>query len=243
MMCKLCRQKKQLVEAHIIPKSLYKPLQDRSGTPRIGSNKSGFYPKRSPIGIYDKHLVCDDCEKLFSPWDHYAHELLLGKLVDTNYITSGGERLAYQFKEVDYGKLKLFFISLLWRAAVSKQEFFARIEVGPFEQKLRQMILNNDPGDPETFAVCLAKFDDPLGTIMLDPDRQRWFGVNYCRFYLAGYVAHIKVDKRPPPEFMEDFILVPNRPLLVIFRNLRTSREFNLMKKLAKDSFRKSRPN
>ena len=243
MMCKLCRQNKQLIEAHIIPRSLYKPLQDGSGSPRIGSNKPGFYPKRSPIGVYDKQLICGDCEKFFSPWDDYAQELLLRRLVESNYITSDGEKLAYQVKDVNYRKLKLFFVSLLWRAAASKQEFFTRIQVGPFEEKLKQMILNGDPGDPETFAVCLAKFDDPLGTIMLDPHCERWFGINYCRFYLAGYVTYIKVDKRPPAEFMDDFILAPNRPLLVILRNLRASKEFQLMKQLVKASFRRSRPN
>jgi len=238
MICKLCGQKKGLIEAHIIPRSLYRPLHDGSGTPKLGSNKPGFYPKRSPTGIYDKELVCGDCEKIFSPWDDYANVLLLSDPIETNYITSGETKLAYQFQEVDYPKLKLFFVSLLWRAAVSKQEFFTRIQVGPFEQQLRQLLLNSDPGDPNTFAVSLAKFDDPLGTVMLDPDRHKWFGINYCRFYLAGYVAYIKVDKRPPPQFIEDFVLVPNRPLVVILRNFRSSKELDLMKKLARSSVR-----
>jgi hypothetical protein len=52
--------------------------------------------------------------------------------------------------------------------------------------------------------------------------------------YLAGYIAYIKVDRRPSPEFLQDFQLTADRPLVVILRDFKTSNELKLLGKLAR---------
>ena len=96
------------------------------------------------------------------------------------------------------------------------------------------MIADADPGAAETFAVTLARFDHPAFRGMLDPHPDRYDGVNYCRFYLAGFVAHIKVDRRPPPEFLSDFIIRDGVSIVVLLRSARGSKDTAVMRDIAR---------
>jgi hypothetical protein len=234
LLCKLCGEERELIAAHIIPRSFYEPLKDGSGPLRIGSNRRGFYPKRSPSGSYDTKLVCRNCEALFSPWDDYAQQLLLNPAVAPEVLKADGHPIAYVHRTFDYHRLKLFFVSLVWRASASNREFFSLINLGPFEETAKQMILSNNPKDSDTFGIALAKFEHPLGRVMLDPDRTKYVDINYCRLYFAGYIACIKVDKRPAPAILQDFQLAPGRPLVIILRDFKTSKELTLLGKLAR---------
>lgn len=242
MNCKLCGKDKKLVRAHIIPKSLWKPLFDDKQPPQIHSNAPTFYSKKSSVGVYDTGILCAQCESIFSPWDDYAQKLLLAKPSEKNYVMENGQRIAYVETAIDYTKLKLFFISLLWKAAVSNHYFFSRVNVSAFEPQLRRMILKSDPGDPDTFSIMVAKFEDTLGTIVLNPHPERWRDINYYRFYLAGYMAYIKVDRRHAPDFMDELALNPEKPLIIILRELRTSKNFKVMQNIAKSSVLRKQP-
>lgn len=233
MICKLCRQNRKLIDAHIIPRSFFDQLDDDSGPIRIGTGKPGVYPKRSPMGAYDSRLVCESCEALFSPWDDYANRLLLAPYLEAAYLVINGEKIAYRFDSVDYQKLKMFFISLLWRASASKHYFFDGVKLGPFQDLAGQMIVSNDPGDPQTFSVVLSRFEHPTAVVMLNPDLTKFGDVNFYRFYLAGYVALVKVDKRKLPEAFEGLELAPDRSLIVLLRDFRSSKELPVLKKLA----------
>jgi hypothetical protein len=168
MKCKLCEGDEDLIKAHIIPRSLYKPLLEEGKPLSVLSTSTATHPQKSRSGFYDTEILCKKCERIFSPWDDYAQRALLSKPRKEDYFTHNGRKLAYKM-EIDYAKLKLFFISLLWRAGISNHYFFKKIRISPFGDQLKQMILKSDPGNPETFAVVLAKFNESLGTIMLDP--------------------------------------------------------------------------
>jgi len=50
--------------------------------------------------------------------------------------------------------MKLFEMSILWRACVSSHPVFSRVQLGPHEARLRAMLLAEDPGEPEHYG-CL----------------------------------------------------------------------------------------
>jgi hypothetical protein len=239
MNCKLCGKDKKLVRAHIIPKSLWKPLFDNEQPPQSHPTAPTVDDKKSPVGVYDTGILCAQCESIFSPWDDYAQNLLLAKPIAEQYVIKNGRKVAYVETTIDYAKLKLFFISLLWKAAVSNHFFFSRVNLGPFEPQLRRMILKGDPGDSDAFAIMMAKCDDRLGPIVLNPQPERWGEINYYRFYVAGYMVYIKVDRRPAQDVMGEFALNPERPLIIILQELRTSKDFKALQDVAKSVFRK----
>jgi len=57
-------------------------------------------------------------------------------------------------------------------------------------------------------------------------------GVNYIRFYLASYMADIKVDQKPTPRPLSKLVITQSRPLYVICRKFEESRELDLIKTL-----------
>ena len=129
-LCKLCGEERPLVEAHIIPESMYPFDEPREPLLMVPSTPD-IYPGRSRRGVYDRELVCGRCEAKFSPWDDYAYRLLSKEPGEHDYTYVDGEPRVYTVTRYDYAKLKLFFVSLLWRASESNQSFFAHVSVGP----------------------------------------------------------------------------------------------------------------
>ena len=124
---------------------------------------------------------------------------------------------------------------MIWRASVSSHQVFSKVSLGQFENIAKEHIANADPGDSEDFSVTLAKFDHPLSKPILDPHADKHSDVNYCRFYLASYIAYMKVDHKPTPTPLSQFAMAENRPLYILCRDFEESKELNLMKKLLED--------
>ena len=239
MLCRLCQTEQRLIKAHIIPEGFFRSIGDPSETLEIYTNKPGTYPKRAPIGVYDKSILCRACDNVFSSWEKHAQDVLLRDFSDETAMYRGREKIGWTINTFNYRLLKLFFVSVLWRASVSTHVFHQRISTGPFEGNLRAMILAAEPGDPETFAVTLARFDEPAYTAMLDPHPQRFDGIRYCQFYLAGFVVYVKVDRRPSPDSLATFILRPDVPITVLLRSARDGKDAAVMRDLARSAWRR----
>ncbi|MEQ1656822.1 MAG: hypothetical protein ABL960_14105 [Nitrospira sp.] len=241
MVCRFCSQHKPLIKAHVIPEGFFRVLRGDSSIPELLSNKVGEYPKRAPIGVYDKLILCRECDGLFSDWDNHAQKVLLQDFSEETAIDGGAAKIGWKVADFDYRALKLFFVSLLWRASVSTHEFYRRVSLGPLEGELRAMIVAEEPGSPEAFAVTLARFDHPAFTGMLDPHLEQYEGVNYCRFYLSGFVAYIKIDQQPAPKFLSDFIIREGAPIIVLLRNAQESKDTLVMREIAMLRLRRER--
>lgn len=132
--CKLCGREAVLVRAHIVPDAFHRDLRSDAPVPPIQiSNNPEAHTKRRPGGYYDEELLCSDCEKRTNPWDDYGATFLLQKSsADGRPITdTPGDVVAYQYDDVDHARLKLFAISLLWRASTTANGFFEKIDIGP----------------------------------------------------------------------------------------------------------------
>ena len=115
MECKFCNQDKTLVRSHIIPKSFYELESFGNIVPKI-TGSSGFMPKRSPNGIWDSELFCSECEKKFDKYDDYAFKLLYENANLRKQKMHRGSVFGEYYDSYDYVKLKLFFMSVLFRA-------------------------------------------------------------------------------------------------------------------------------
>ncbi len=233
-LCKLCQQDRPLIRSHVIPDAFSRDIKgDDVKPPVMISNNPEQHPKRRPGGHYDDGLVCEPCERLFSPWDDYAARFFLNQFREDGQplnATTSGEVMAYRCDNVDYRNLKLFAISLLWRAAASSIEFCRRVTIGPYEERARQLILADDPGAPEYFSVLINRWvaapnRQGLLQSQLSPYCARIEGVNEVKLFLGGAIIHVKVDKRPYPEPFPELILRADAPLHVIAREFAGSRD------------------
>lgn len=64
MICKGCGSDKKLIKAHIIPESFFAGLKT-PGNHLLMVSDTLKYPKRAPLGPYDKEILCHDCEQVF----------------------------------------------------------------------------------------------------------------------------------------------------------------------------------
>jgi hypothetical protein len=230
-LCKLCGEDRPLVRAHIIPESMYPFDEPREPLLMVPSTPD-IYPGRSRRGVYDRELVCGPCEAEFSSWDDYANRLLRKEPGERDYTYVDGEPRVYTITTYDYAKLKLFFVSLLWRASESKQSFCEHVSIGPkHTSRLRQMIRNGEPGEPEEYSVFLVRLThhDDAHKMVMSPQRRRHESVRFWRFQFAGYMCDIKVDQRPTPPPLCRWILRPNEPLRVFVTRFNETQEYRDM--------------
>ena len=166
MKCRLCHEEKSLRRSHIIPEFfsdnsglLYptgrsrrlqpftQPIDTRPGR-RFVRKQVGYWEKRHGMVEY---LLCGDCEQRLSKFEDYAKRFFYG---DSNPIRLTLPLGRDPLFVADYKKTKLFQLSVLWRAAEAKGEFFSAVELGEHHrERLRDMLLNEDPGK-ETDYFC-----------------------------------------------------------------------------------------
>jgi hypothetical protein len=259
--CKFCSKPvEKLVDSHIIPKAFF--IYTRSISDKIGqsdhmlmiTNTKGQQPKRRlRIGWYDSNLVCQECEARFKPYDEYAIQLLLKQENKQKPVVKDGENIAWTVDDYSFKKLKLFIISLLWRAGASDLPPFKRINPGKELEKAKQLILSDNSGKENEFSFVLARFGDNAGkAFIVDPHvefKNDAFGdLNCYRFYLgAGYIVYVKVDKRPFPQESEEISAIDGKPLWIIRRSdFSVSKEWEVFKKVlhqADENFSKIKSN
>lgn len=223
-----------MANSHIIPRSFYELLGEDWQASRVLENRPDTYPKRSPIGIYDPGILCVGCEATFSIWDDYGYRFLI-KNPGLKPITGPmGIIFGQNLGQCDPDKLLMFFLSILWRAHYSTQGMFDWVKLGPYANRIKELIEAGGGASADTrYAVALARFDaDPGEVGMLCPDRTAYDGVNHYRLYLGNYMAVVKVSNQPGPEVLQKVYVRAESPVYVVNRDLRSSKEFVLMKKI-----------
>jgi hypothetical protein len=231
--CQLCFRRTELVDSHVVPQAFWKQTTS-GGKGQILGNIPESHPQRTPTGIYSQ-FVCEPCERLFGPYDQYAKGFLLDRRSEAVPLENGTEVVVFQFLAPDYQRLKLFFVSCLWRAHCSSHPFYARVQLGPFAAEAADMIRQGDAGDPDAFAVLLATFDHELGNAPLDPHPERYEeGPLLYRFYLGSYVAYIKTDRLAFSGEWSRLQLRPQDRFTVVVRSFLDSAELTIMQDIVR---------
>ena len=222
--CQLCREERKLIKAHIIPKQLYRPIKNSASKNSLRHKSLGvFYPDQSrrpkqvQNGIYDSHILCGECDNhLIGPWDKYAQNLFSSASSLGKYDSSRSDGIKiYVIDDIDYKKLKLFCMSILWRASVSGDEFFSRIRKGAWESQLRDMLMSQDPGGKDDFTTSVVKYDGDCKLIMSQSREVRDCpGCYFFRFPNYGFT--IKADQTSLSTPIDDFIIKPNCSLSMV---------------------------
>jgi len=210
--CKLTHASGVFVESHLIPKALTKPAQKGMPFLQLRLNRP---PIRRWSSWYDPWLVTQTGEDILTEFDTWAiTELRKHKLVwsswGANHIlgslhrpitgTSWGIR---KVDGIDPKKLRLFFLTLLWRAAATNLPEFSAVQL-PLEdlEQLRQMICSRTT-EPISFYPAQLTQLSTMGVIHNHapipetkkipslqpgiPDRE----LPIIRFYFDGLIAHI----------------------------------------------------
>jgi len=159
--CKLTGDFGPFVKAHIIPQAL-----TYGATKDLPFVQAG--PDHPPIkrwtSWYDPNIVTRAGENILASYDDWAidelrcHELVWSswsgdELRSADYSPIPGNDEGWGFREVqgiDGPRLRLFFLSILWRAAASEMREFREVQIRHSQmRRLRRMLME---GNPEPFA-------------------------------------------------------------------------------------------
>lgn len=147
--CKLCLQKAELQNSHVISEFLYKPTYDDKGR-AIDANTSTNKVRYAQKGLRER-LLCSACETHLNVVETYFANVWYGKTaLPKSLVGHKGETLSVQ---VDYANFKLFHLSILWRASISSLPNFLRVDLGPHEETLRQKLLASDLGQEHQYGI------------------------------------------------------------------------------------------
>jgi hypothetical protein len=113
---------------------------------------------------------------------------------------------------VNYKKLKLFYLSVLWKLHISTREEIKNIDVGEKEQQLRTMLMNEDPGEEEKFRIITIVYNHPkLPTRSLIPPRIIPLNEHrYVMIHINNTSMFIKITDEPDNDFFKSAGLYEN---------------------------------
>jgi hypothetical protein len=209
--CKLTGTEGVFVDSHLIPKALTRP--DKMGLPFIQYG-SGTLSRKRWSSWYDPQLVTQSGEMILSAIDTWAIAELRGKklvwsgwgdsrtLGSLHHPISGTPWGIRKLEGINRARLRLFFLTLLWRAAVTALPEFSEVDLPPEDlEQLRQMICLGNV-EPISFYPAQLTQLSTLGVIhnhtpiaqmktipSLDSTPPR--DIPIFRFYFDGLIAHI----------------------------------------------------
>lgn len=210
--CRLTGVSGPLVKAHIIPEALTKPSIPGESFIQAGR---GERPIRRWTSWYDANLVTADGEKILAAYDAWGIEEL--RRLNLVWSSNGSQEIAYledwsaignsghgirifEYEEGD--KLRLFFLSILWRAAASKLHEFREIRI-PQRQlnQLARMLISGNAKPHFVFPVSLIQltqkgprqnFTPLAGKKQVGPNTSNH--IRIFRFYVDGLAFHFHRD-------------------------------------------------
>ena len=214
--CKLCLKENAalLKKSHIIPDFFHKDLKDEN------NKYSLILPERfvkerkqhwkTPSGaMYDSDLLCEKCDnQIISKYETNLSSTLTANEDSESY--QGDDDRRYKiYKNIDYKKYKLGWLSILWRASVSTSEMFREVNISADHcETLRLMILNDDAKDIEDYPMILYLFDKDDEKSILNPRFIDEDGFQYAKFILYDCMILFVIGKLP--SISELFPYIPN---------------------------------
>lgn len=197
MLCALCQKNQELKRSHIIPEFLYESLYDDKHRLHIFSAMPNEENRIEQKGLREP-LLCGDCESLLSKYERYASLVLSG----TAPVQSQRDGKLVIISGIDYCRFKLFQLSILWRAGVSSLPIFERVQLGPHAERLRSMILAQDPGPAELYACMMWLLTTSSGVdpaIIMQPTPVRILGKTTYKFTMGNLMWQYFVASQSPP--------------------------------------------
>lgn len=221
--CKLCLVEKELVkESHIFSEFLYTNFYDEkhkmlSFAPQSLDEENSRI-NRIPKGEYEGGLLCSNCETIISKYESYVRKFFLGgnfaknkKPVYKHFKNIKGQEFT-QISNVDYTNFKLFILSLIWRASISSRPLFKEISLPNYNDKLREMLYECNPGEEDDFPLMCWHFikDEsiPSDALMIgQPSLQVTDNITLCKLLIRKFWIFCAIDLKVNHQFFSEFTI------------------------------------
>jgi len=243
-LCCGCGEAKPLIEAHIIPKAFCKRLSKLNAAAKLVTPNA--YVRRSPTGYYDSNILCGECDGKLGVFDDYAFSLvqgaIRGKKTIFEPVHEQGRLVAHSVADFDFDKLRLFVLSVLWRASISEDEFCSGAVLNDKEKNcLRDIVLYGAPiSDDEYPFYCGRIILNGRGGLIHPPHPQISEDVQFYNFCTGEFFFLVKVDCKPAPFLYSSWVAKPNQPLIFVLQSIEESPQLRAAVKAVKSGLTKN---
>lgn len=195
--CQLTEEWGAMAKSHIIPNAFMRradcrvPFMESDGMSR---------PIKRQTGWYDRTILGHRGEKHIAKFDDAAAKCFFGRGFTyrsrrnpSDATVLRGSFLPGQVVEiegVDTSQIRLFALSLLWRAAVSRLPNMSKVTVRMQNlEDIRRRLLEGSPGKPLEYPVYFCVFDSAEELPKIEPFQPSRHP--FYRFFLDGVVAYV----------------------------------------------------
>lgn len=153
-----------------------------------------------PTGDYESNILCANCDnQIIGQLESYASTIFYGGKLPVkvkNFVKPDGLEFS-QVSGINYDKFKLFLLSLLWRASISRRDFFKNVNLGPYEEKIRKMIYENNPGFANAYPCIITSYrkHNLPKEIIAEPKKIRLDDNIGYAFLINGFLYNFKVTE------------------------------------------------
>jgi hypothetical protein len=200
--CKLCLRQAPLAKSHVIPEFIFSGMYDQKhrflevadvNAGKIALGQKGFRER----------LLCVECEQRLNRHERHARRLFKDDLP----LPVTPEFRRVRITNVNPQTLRLFLLSVLWRAGVSSLPVFKHIDLGPHQEKLRTILLSEDalPTGGYPCVVMPLFFEGKhFKDFIVEPTPVRLAGHKCFRFVFGGFVSIFFVSSHMlPPAYLK----------------------------------------
>ncbi|UCV27935.1 hypothetical protein [Ferribacterium limneticum] len=169
-------------------------------------------------------LLCDNCEQQIGRYERYVSHVF-GGTIELEYETHG--RLVI-VKNIDYKAMRLFQLSVLWRAGISSLPFFSQVDLGRHQETLRQLIASENTGNEWQYGCMMFSLlhDGKLQSdLIVEPTPSKVEGTRGYRFVFGGHLWFFFVANHRSSNKLETQSLAPTGELRLLKSDL-TSAKF-----------------
>jgi hypothetical protein len=247
--CKLCGSSGDLINSHVVPDFYIRNLERQQATgaggqtqpfstlmstrPEVtgGAKQRGHWERQ--VGLKE-YLMCAKCEGKLSVWEVYAREFLYGnappplkkQALGVSYFAGAPPKMdelidIRMLRGVDHAKLKLFQLSLIWRAGVAQGDFFKEINLGDKHGEIiRDLLDREDPGLVTQYPCAMNDLQyngNGQEDFIEQPETVRdELGRNIIKFAAGGYLYVTYISSHPAPVEALDVCVKPNGDMKVL---------------------------
>lgn len=203
--CKLCQESRPLCKSHIAPELLYRPLRNEKEQFFV----LGRTTKTVQTGHFER-MLCSKCERVLSRYESIFKRDWMDSIPQHCKHPHPAPRDLVAVPLSDFSSFKLFHLSVLWRAAVSKDfKIDQDISLGPCERQIATMLLEGSAGKPGEFMFFAYLRIDEQGRPVADVSQlvQGADRLDGHRYYMMSYAYcdWIFVVTRYGPEWIRQF--------------------------------------
>lgn len=208
--CKLCGLKKPLLKkSHILPEHMYEPFYGaKHKFYKIPVHQTEDRVKRLSSGFYESNILCEFCDnELLGGLESYGAKVFYSRgILRANEIPITKRKITpdglvfTSVNNIDYTKTKLYLLSLIFRASISKLDFFHGVNLGPHEKVIAKMILTNNAGGIEEYPInCLTYLDNnniPKDIIGYPRKHRHPYGYSYYSLLIRGIIYQFYINSK-----------------------------------------------